>query len=59
MRVALLLVAAVVLACFVLPADAYRKRKGADYKTPFWTKPKEEDLKIEVTVRRACLTGMK
>ena len=52
MRAALLLLlaAALVLAFLVAPADAYRKRKGHGYKTPFWTKPHEDDLKIEVTV---------
>lgn len=55
MRVVLLLLVVIALGCFVAPAEAYRKRKGADYKTPFWTKPKEEDLKIEVLVRASRL----
>ena len=52
MRPVLLLVAAaLVLAFLVAPAEAYRKRKGHAYKTPYWTKPQEEDLKIDVVVR--------
>ncbi len=44
----LALIALVVLACFASSAEAYRKRKGHDYHTPYWTRPTEEDLKIDV-----------
>ncbi len=52
MRSSIVLLAALLVVVLVLvaPADAYRKRKGAGYKTPFWTKSPEEDLKVDTVV---------
>jgi len=46
---ALLLLA--VLALLTVPASAYRKRKGYGYKAASWSRPPEENLKIETMAK--------
>jgi len=50
-----LLISLAVVLCVLLvlvpSAEAYRKRKGRDYKTPFWQPAPEDDLKVETLTR--------
>lgn len=35
----------------ITPTEAYRKRKGSGFKSAYWAKAPEEDLKVDTTVR--------
>jgi len=50
------LIVVIVAILFISPSEAYRKRKGFGYKTKFWIRPPDEELKIEVQSRPPVCT---